>query len=255
MEQPRTLRLENPQSMSEILRSSQVLVREPLSAMIECRQCARRRRASPIPGLCAFCYRRMDFERLPKAEKEVRFVSIVHERYKNATVDTLGASLLEQLRKPPEGESIYLWGAPGTGKTWAFAALARERIENGYLVHREGWERLCLRIRDTFNTRATETEWSVIKPLIDCDTLILEDIGTTTSIGRQETDFSLRVLLVILDSRSEDVRETWITSNKPLEEIEKSFDPRIASRLRQGAIIHKTGKDKRASSALSRDGV
>lgn len=172
-------------------------------------------------------------------------VQIVRPRYANATLKTLPSALCTALLGAKEGESIYLWGPPGTGKTWAMAAMARHRIENGYRVHREGWERLCLRIRGTFSPRAVETEWTVIEPLIAADTLIIEDIGTTVSAGRQESDFSLRVLLVILDSRSEDMLETLITSNKPLEEIESSFDPRIASRLRQGLIIQKTGKDKR----------
>jgi len=40
----------------------------------------------------------------------------------------------------------------------------------------------------------------VIKPLLAADKLFIEDVGTTVSMGKQESDFSLRTFLVILES-------------------------------------------------------
>lgn len=182
---------------------------------------------------------------MPAERQEECVVAVVRERFRHATLETLADKLRITLEGAPETESVYVWGTPGTGKTWALAALARRRIEQGYRVIRETWERLCLRIRDTYKPNARESEWTIIEPLCECDLLLLEDIGTTTSVGRQETDFGLRTLLVIIDSRYEDCLPTLISGNKPVEEIAKSFDARIASRLKQGLIINKTGKDKR----------
>lgn len=172
-------------------------------------------------------------------------MAVVHERYKNAEMEHLSTGLADQLRGAKPTDSVFIWGNEGRGKTYAAAALAREWLAQGYYIERETWDRLCLRLRDTMNPKATQTEWAVIEPLLAADKLILEDIGTTVSVGKVESDFSLRTLLVILDSRSEDCLQTVMTSNKPVEEIAKSFDPRIASRIRQGVIIHKTGDDQR----------
>jgi len=199
------------------------------------------------------CFHRIEFERLPNAERQAQIVAIVHERYANATMDDLPAAYKAQLLAAPDTDSIYIWGPTGTGKTYALAALARHWLETGWRVERSTWERLCLRIRDTFKPQARETEWSIIEPLLSVDKLILEDVGTTVSVGRQETDFSLRVLWLILDSRSEDCLQTAMTGNKPIEELARSFDARIASRLRQGAIIHKTGQDKREKVTKERE--
>lgn len=202
---------------------------------------------SLVPNLCIVCFRRIEFEKLPEEEQRDRYLALVHRRYVGAKIEDLPRSLRSQLIESPETESIYLWGPPGTGKTYAFAAMAKRFVRMGFDVRRETWERLCLRIRDTFNPRATETEWGIVEPYLKADKLILEDIGTTVSTGRQESDFAVRVLLLILDSRSEDCLQTLVTGNKPVTELERSFDARIASRLRQGVIIAKAGRDRRVS--------
>ena len=248
MIQPKTLRQDIPVRMSDLLIGDRKLTKELKSGMTNCRLCGCREQQSVITGLCGRCFRRQAWEAMPADEREDCVRRVVHKRYLGATLDTLAEGLRRALTEADPGESIFLWGRPGTGKTWTFAALARQRITEGHRVVRETWERLCLRIRDTYKTNSRDTEWSIIEPLCEADTLILEDLGTVVSAGRQESDFSLKTLLVVLDSRSEDKLQTCITSNKPLEEIEKSFDPRIASRLRQGTIIHKTGDDQRGKS-------
>lgn len=214
-------------------------------AMIDCPLCGRRSKPSIIAGQCLLCWRKAEWKALPPTERERRTVAVVHERYKAAELSHLPKTLAAQLMGAHPTDSIFLWGNEGRGKTYAAAALAREWLAQGYYVERETWDRLCLRLRDTMNPKATQTEWAVIEPLLAADKLILEDIGTTVSVGKIESDFSLRTLLVILDSRSEDCLQTLLTSNKPVEEIAKSFDPRIASRIHQGTIIHKTGDDRR----------
>ena len=144
-----------------------------------------------------------------------------------------------------KSEGAYIWGKPGVGKTYALAALARKFITEGYSIKRISYEKLCLIIRDSFKPSSKSSEWGVIEPYLLADKLFLEDISTTVSVGRQETDFSLSVVLLILDSRSEDCLPTYITGNKPLKELENAFDARVVSRLRQGEIIHLTGKDRR----------
>ncbi len=106
---------------------------------------------------------------------------------------------------------------------------------------------LCLQIRDTYKQGSRLTELDVIRPMIDCDCLIIEDIGSTTSIGRNESDFSNRTIFVLLDSRLEACRPTFISTNKSRKNLEASFDERIASRLGVFKWIGIGGEDKRKS--------
>ena len=103
-----------------------------------------------------------------------------------------------------------------------------------------------LKIRDTFKSNAKQTEWEVIKEYLDADKVFIEDIGTTKSEGNIESDFSVRTLLVLLDHRLEHCLPVFLTTNRTVEEIGKTFDERIASRLVQMCeIIKLTGEDRR----------
>jgi len=146
-------------------------------------------------------------------------------------------------REPDQG--IVFWGSPGVGKSHCMAALARKFILTHKTCKRITYEMLCLKIRDTYQSNSANTELSVIQPLIDCSYLFIEDVGTTRSIGKTESDFSLRAFLVLLDGRLEACRPTFITTNKSVENLGDSFDERVASRLSSFKVIRMAGRDKR----------
>lgn len=139
----------------------------------------------------------------------------------------------------------FLWGEPGRGKTYAMAVLAKKFISEGFIVRRIHYEELCLKLRDTMNPKATQTEWSIIEPLISCDKLFVEDVGTSKGIGAQESDFSKRTFLVILDLRLERHRPTFITSNKSVENLGVSFDDRVSDRLGMFKVFKMSGESRR----------
>jgi DNA replication protein DnaC len=144
----------------------------------------------------------------------------------------------------PDNKGLFIWGTAGVGKSHSMCALMRKFILSGLSVKRVQWDRLCLEIRSTFGGNGSEL--AVLKPYCDCDRLLIEDVGTTVSINSQETDFSLRTLLLILDDRVEHCKATFITSNKSPEQLGKSFDNRIESRIYASCEIQSvTGKDKR----------
>jgi DNA replication protein DnaC len=162
---------------------------------------------------------------------------------------------MEQLPRPvreaaeslPDDRGLLLWGPPGVGKTYSLCAIGHRLYFSGWDVARIGFEMLALQIRDNFKPGAARTELDVLGPLIAVDKLILEDVGTTVGVGKVESDFSLRTFLVLLDTRLEHCRATYISSNKSIEEIGKSFDQRIASRLQQACeVIKLEGRDKRS---------
>ena len=155
------------------------------------------------------------------------------------------AKLLKVVDPAAMAEGLLLWGAPGVGKTHAMAAIGRYIVTRGGRCRRMTYEMLALQIRDTFKANSTKTELGVIQPLLDCQFLFIEDVGTTVSSGSQESDFSLRTLLVILDHRLEQRRPTFLTSNKSVEGLRQTFDARIASRLQAFMVIQMAGADKR----------
>ena len=186
------------------------------------------------------------FATMPKDEQEFAVASVIPPRFLEARLSHLPEKLQNKIKNLPDDKGLLLWGAPGVGKSYSLAALAREYIADGYNVARTGYELLCLRIRDSFKPKSVETELSIIKPYLEADRFFLEDIGTTKSEGNIESDFSVRTLLVLLDYRLENCLPTFLTTNRPVEELGKTFDERIASRLLQACeIVKLTGEDRR----------
>lgn len=170
----------------------------------------------------------------------------IPERYQGAELSDLPKCLVEQFIQLADDMGLLLWGEPGRGKTYSAAAFAKYLWFQGWDFKRLSFDSLMLAIRDTYKPAATETELSVITPLIEVGKLFLEDVGTTVSLGSQESDFSLRIFVQILDKRIEHGRATFVTTNKSIEELGRSFDARVASRLHQACeVIKLTGTDKR----------
>jgi len=175
-----------------------------------------------------------------------RLDEVIPKRYEHATIENIPEAIRKTFEKLPDDKGLMLWGSPGTGKTYSLCAIARKHFYDGWDVARVTYEMLALQIRKTYQEGSKTTELDIIKPLIEVDRLILEDVGTTISIGQQESDFSLRTFLLLLDQRLEHYRATFVSSNKSIEELGKSFDQRIASRLQEACeVIQLKGQDRR----------
>jgi DNA replication protein DnaC len=166
--------------------------------------------------------------------------------YATAELSDLPTALVETFLALPDDKGLYLWGEPGRGKTHACCAFLKHLWQQGWDVARVSYEMLALQIRDTFKPGATSSEMDVIEPFLSISKVIVEDVGTCVSAGQQESEFSLRTFLVLLDQRIEQNFATFITTNKSVEELGRSFDQRVASRLRQACqVVQVTGRDKR----------
>lgn len=171
--------------------------------------------------------------------------AIVPERFWIAELEHLPTALTDRIEALPDDRGMYLWGPVGAGKTYAAAAALKHLWAVGCDIAWQPFEELLLKLRATFAGSGT-SEWSVIQPLCDVDGLLLDDVGCTVSGDRQESDFSVRTLLVLLDHRIAHCKRTFATGNKPVEDIGQSFDGRIASRLCQACEILKvSGRDRR----------
>ena len=101
-------------------------------------------------------------------------------------------------------------------------------------------------IRDTFKSQSLKSELNILDKYRKIDVLIIEDLGSSKPIGTAESDFSLRVIYVLINSRLEGEQLTLVSTNKTLANLKASFDERIASRLSTMRWIGCGGSDKRA---------
>ena len=211
-----------------------------------CHKRPKHREYQQVKKWCKVCITKYERSQWSEEKLESSIVRLTDPLYADAKLQDLSDKLQEKIQQLPEDKGLLLWGITGVGKSYAMAALMRHFFVEGFDIVQVSYEMLCLQVRDTFKAGSIKGEIDVINPLLATDKLFIEDVGTTVSIGQQESDFSLRTFLVILDKRLRNCKPTFITTNKNVEELGKSFDPRIASRLQQACeIVHLTGEDRR----------
>jgi len=144
------------------------------------------------------------------------------------------------------GDGLLLGGPVGTGKSWAAAAIARERLSKNQGATFKRCAELYAALRDGY--RLDLSEGTVLHDYFASRLLILDDLGAGAL-----TDHERRFSLEILDRRLNACVPTVVTTNWTLDEIAQRIDDRIASRLAQFTLIKLSGPDLRISNSV-RDG-
>lgn len=216
-------------------------------------------RCDRFSGYCTKC--------VEKLQLQEKLELVIPKHYREARIKNLSVGLQDDI-KHLDDRGLFLWGVPSVGKTYAMAAIARKYILKGFDVRRINWDVLALRIKATFggatykhktesggatydygedeDGEVMNTQWDIMKPFLQADMLFIEDVGTGRSIGREESDFVISTFTTLLNERYENDLPTFITSNKSLDEIAKSFDERIADRINEVCkIVKLSGKNRR----------
>lgn len=206
---------------------------------VKCEICKMRVRIKDA-NLCRRCIDISERElMMGQLSKERIIQKRVGERYATANIQDIDAFANIPVPLP----DMYFCGPVGTGKTYAMAALLRHFIYLGYECRRINFDDFCVQVRSTFSKASEQTEWKLIQPLIDSDILFIDDLGLRS---KEESDFAYVTLYSILNKRQERMLPTIISSNKTISQLERSFDSRIASRLKMAHVVEFTGKDRRA---------
>ncbi len=126
-------------------------------------------------------------------------------------------------------DNLYLYGAPGLGKTFLSACIARVVSENGFSVVYDTAGTVFAAFesqkfsRDEEDARDAREE---INRCLNCDLLILDDLGCEMTTALVQS-----ALYTLINTRLSAGRRTVISSNLTPDEVRTRYTPQIASRL------------------------
>lgn len=123
--------------------------------------------------------------------------------------------------------NLLFYGQTGLGKTFLCNCIAKYLLDSGQTVLYQ----TAFRIIDTisnyrFNNRKTDRMRFEYNLLIECDLLIIDDLGT-----EMINSFSNTELFNIINSRLLNDKKTIISTNFTPKQITENYSDRIASRL------------------------
>ena len=121
--------------------------------------------------------------------------------------------------------NLLLFGAPGLGKTFLSAAIAREVTAEGWSVVYDTAAHIFERFEMQKFGREDGAE-SDVERILSCDLLILDDLGTEMT-----TVFVQSALYQIINTRLMEKKSTILSTNLMPGEIARRYSPQIASRI------------------------
>lgn len=135
----------------------------------------------------------------------------------------------------PDASNLILQGAPGLGKTFLSACIARVVTERGFSVcYETAVAALDAFEQQKFSRDSAEGQAAGLKVrrMAECDLMILDDLGT-----EMPTPMAQSALYTLINSRLVSGKKTIINTNYSDEELEKRYSPQIYSRI-AGEFLH-----------------
>ena len=126
-------------------------------------------------------------------------------------------------------KNLFLTGAPGLGKTFLSACIARTVSEQGVSVVYDTAVNIFAQFeeqkfsRDRLDAEGARDE---TRRYLGCDLLILDDLGSELA-----TPFVQSALYTLLNARLMANKRTVISSNLSMDEVRRRYTGQIASRL------------------------
>ena len=128
----------------------------------------------------------------------------------------------------PDVENLLLYGAPGLGKTYLSACIARAVAESGFSVVYDTCSS-CVSAFEILQFRKTE-EYDdasrLANGILGCDLLILDDLGTEFS-----NPFAVSSLYNVINTRINEKKPTIISTNLSFHDLENRYTPALCSRI------------------------
>lgn len=126
-----------------------------------------------------------------------------------------------------QSDSLVFCGATGLGKTHLALAIANEVTNMGFgVVYCSAPEVVQALEKEQFSRNADDKDDGVRRALLDCDLLILDDLGTEFI-----TQFTSGAVYNVFNSRLTAGKPTVISTNLSLKQMEKYYSERFVSRV------------------------
>jgi DNA replication protein DnaC len=126
-------------------------------------------------------------------------------------------------------KNLFLTGAPGLGKTFLSACIARVVSEKGFSVVYDTAGNIFSRFeakKFARNEEEVQAAAADTQRYLRCDLLILDDLGSEFT-----TPFVQSALYEIVNTRLVEGKHTILSSNLSLADIRRRYSPQVASRL------------------------
>ena len=125
-----------------------------------------------------------------------------------------------------DSPSLLMSGSTGLGKTHLSLAIAGIAIGKGYGVIYGSAQNILLKLEPERFNRYYENTGESEQALLDCDLLVLDDLGAEFS-----TSFTVSVIYNLINTRLLKGLPTIISTNLSPEELEEKYTQRITSRI------------------------
>ncbi len=122
-----------------------------------------------------------------------------------------------------DSHSLFFMGKTGLGKTFLSSCIAKEVLEKGNSVIIGQFATFMRRIEDEHFGRA---EGNTLDSLVDCDLLILDDLGSEF-----RTIFTESALYEIVNGRINANKPTIMSTNLSAAELNNTYNERLISRI------------------------
>lgn len=153
------------------------------------------------------------------------------------------------------GDSLFIHGGVGTGKTWLMSAVMRKSVVTAIEKQRcycwkdhlfVSFPEVAMRIRASMNAKTSETEETIVNRYGMVENLFLDDIGAEKS-----SEYMQSILFLLIEMRNTGRnKRTVITSNLSLNMIAQQHGERVASRITEMCeAVKLSGSDRRITNA------
>lgn len=144
-------------------------------------------------------------------------------------------------------DNILFTGKTGLGKTFLSNCIAKELIERCYsVVYLPAVEMFEIFSKERFSYDAAEEDKDRSQYLMECDLLIIDDLGTELV-----NTFTTSQLFYVINERLNRKKGTIISTNLPVNEMRDEFTDRVMSRIvSQYRVIPIYGEDIRIQKKL-----